>query len=67
MEKNNIEIQIENLKTQTVLLEKLLKMNQQYENKYGPIEKSELNVVKNYKCPNNKNSYSSIFYRRSIC
>lgn len=64
MEKNNIKIQIENLKTQTVLLEKLLKINQQYENKYGLIEKSEINNVKS---PDNKKSYSSIFYRRSIC
>ena len=70
MEKNNIEIQIENLKSQTVLLERLLKMNQQYENKYGLIENSEnseINVVKSYKYTDNKKNYSSIFYRRSIC
>lgn len=63
MEKNNIEIQIENLKTQTVLLEKLLKMNKQYETKYGPIDQ---NIPKPSIVPK-KNNFASMYHRRTIC
>lgn len=66
MEKNNIEIQIDNLKAQTVLLEKLLKMNQQYENKYGPINDTDIHVSKTNNISKNIN-FSSMLHRRSIC
>lgn len=65
MEKNNIQIQIENLKTQTLLLENLLKMNQQYENKYGPVEKTSIDISKINK--NNQSKFSTMFHRRTIC
>lgn len=69
MEKNNIQNQIDNLKTQTVLLEKLLKINTKYENTYGHITSECVSNVKASDTLDNqeKNKYSSMFYRRIIC
>lgn len=64
IEKHQLQLQIDNLKTQTKLLEKLFEINQEYENKYGPIRKSEEIHTKTSSTPYQK---SAIFLRRSIC
>lgn len=63
IEKHQIQLQIDNLKTQTKLLEKLFEINKRYEQTYGPISKSDENHVTS-STPYQK---SSFLLRRSIC
>lgn len=67
IQKKQIETQIENLKTQTKLLEELLQMNKQYESLYGPIEIVNDNPAAKKTTSTSPYSNSAMLIRRSIC